>query len=242
MNQASVGFHCPECVRRGGQRVITPRSLQVRPVLTQALIAVNVAVFVLGTILSSTRGGWNLTARGGLNGPDVADGEWWRLVTSGFLHANLMHLAFNMIALWILGSQLEAVMGRTRYAIVYFGSLLGGALGALILNPYSLTVGASGAIFGLMGAAAALHFRRGVSIWATGIGGLLLINLVITFLVPGISIGGHVGGLAVGFLTGYLIAEAPAGSPRAGWVVAGGLALAAVLLGAGILVAGAITA
>ena len=216
--------------------------MTVRPWLTQVLIGINVAVFLLGLGLSTSPGFGDVAVRGGLYGPEVADGEWWRLITSGFLHANVMHLAFNMIALWILGSQLESAMGRARYAIVYFGSLLGGALGALLLNPFSFTVGASGAIFGLMGAAAALHVRRGISLWATGIGGLLAINLFITFFVPGISIGGHLGGLAVGFATGFVIAAAPAGSPRAAWALAGGLALAVVLFGAGIVLAGVVTA
>ncbi|MGH9118147.1 MAG: rhomboid family intramembrane serine protease [Acidimicrobiales bacterium] len=242
MSQASVGFHCPECVRRGGQKVITPRSLQVRPWLTQVLIGINVVVFLLGIGLASVSGFGSATFRGGLNGPDVADGEWWRLITSGFLHANLFHLAFNMAALWILGSQLESALGRVRYAIVYFGSLLGGALGALLLSPNVFTVGASGAIFGVMGAAAALHVRRGLSLMATGLGTLLVINLAITFLVPRISIGGHLGGLVIGFLTGYLIAGAPAGSRRASWAVAAGLVLAVALLGAGIVLADVVSA
>jgi membrane associated rhomboid family serine protease len=241
MSQASVGFHCPECVRRGGQKVITPRSLQVRPLLTQVLIGVNVLVFLLGIGLTSVQGIGDITARGALNGPDVADGEWWRLITSGFLHANLMHLALNMAVLWFLGSQVESALGRSRYAIVYFGSLLGGSLGALLLNPYATTVGASGAIFGIMGAAAALQVRRGLSVWSSGLGGLLAINLVFTFLVPGISIGSHLGGLLIGFVTGFLIADAPAGSPRAAWAVAGGLILTVVLLGAGIVLAGVVT-
>jgi membrane associated rhomboid family serine protease len=240
MSEASVGFHCPGCVRRGGQKVITPRSLEVRPLLTQVLIGVNVAVFLLGIGLVAVEGVGDLSVRGELNGPAVADGEWWRLITNGFLHANLMHLALNMMVLWFLGTQVEMALGRVRYAIVYFGSLLGGSLGALLLNPYGSTVGASGAIFGIMGAAAALQARRGLSIWSTGLGGLLAINLLVTFLVPGISIGAHVGGLVIGFITGFLIAEAPAGSSRGAWAVAGGLILTVALFGAGILLAGVV--
>jgi membrane associated rhomboid family serine protease len=237
MSQASVGFHCPQCVRRGGQKVITPRSLEVRPWLTQVLIGVNVYVFVLGIALVAAQGVGDLTARGALDGDQVAEGEWWRLITSGFLHRNTLHLALNMLVLWFLGSQVESALGRGRYAIVYFGSLLGGSLGALLLSPTATTVGASGAIFGIMGAAVALQMRRGLDIWSTGVGSLLVINLVVTFLVPGISIGAHLGGLVIGFVTGFLIADAPAGSPRATWTVAGCLVLTAVLLGAGIVVA-----
>jgi membrane associated rhomboid family serine protease len=242
MSQASVGFHCPECVRRGGQKVITPRSLQNRPVVTQALIAVNVAVFVSGILLVTVPSIGDISLRGELDGPAVADGEWWRLITSGFLHAGVLHLVLNMMVLWFLGSQVEVALGRLRYAIVYFGSLLGGSLGALLLNPFGTAVGASGAIFGIMGAAAALLVRRGISVWSTGLGGLLAINLLVTFLVPGISIGGHAGGLIIGFGIGFLIAEAPAGSTRAAWGVAGGLILTALLLGAGIVLADVVTA
>jgi membrane associated rhomboid family serine protease len=237
MSQASVGFHCPECVGRGGQKVITPRSLHTRPLVTQVLIAVNVAVFVLGILLVAVPSVGDISVRGQLDGPAVADGEWWRLVTNGFLHASVLHLALNMMVLWFLGSQVEAALGRLRYAIVYFGSLLGGSLGAMLLNPFGTAVGASGAILGIMGAAAALLVRRGLSVWSNGLGGLLAINLLVTFLIPGISIGGHVGGLLMGFVIGFLIAEAPAGSPRAAWVVAGGVILTAVLLGAGIVLA-----
>jgi membrane associated rhomboid family serine protease len=242
MSQASVGFHCPECVHRGGQKVITPRSLAVRPWLTQVLIGVNVVMFLLSIGLAGVGGGGDLAAQGVLNGPDVADGDWWRLVTSGFLHANIMHLALNMMVLWFLGSQVEMALGRLRFGIVYFGSLLGGSLGALLLNPNVNTVGASGAIFGIMGAAAALQIRRGLSVWSSGLGGLLAINLLVTFLVPRISIGAHVGGLVIGFVIGFLIAEAPAGSPRAAWGIAGGLVLAVVLLGAGIVLADVVAA
>lgn len=242
MSQAPVGFHCPECVRSGKQRVITARSLEVRPVLTQLLIAINVAVFVVGTAFAGSVFGLGENAgEGVLNGADVAEGDWWRLVTSGFLHAGIYHLAFNMIALWVLGNQIELALGRLRFAILYFGALLGGALGALLLSPFANTVGASGAIFGLLGAAVAAHVVRGVSIWNTGIGTILAINLGLTFLVRGISIGGHLGGLVVGFLLGLLVLQEPLGSPRAWLAVGGGAVAAAVLFVAGVVLAGAVT-
>jgi membrane associated rhomboid family serine protease len=238
MSQAPVGFHCPECVRSGKQKVITARSLEVRPLLTtQALIAVNVGVFVVGVLFRGSIFGSSL---GALNGEDVADGDWWRLLSGGFLHAGITHLAFNMIALWILGSQLEPALGRLRFGIVYFGSLLGGSLGAVLLSPSVNTVGASGAIFGLMGAAVAAHIVRGISVWNTGLGAILVFNLFFTFLFPGISIGGHLGGLAAGFLLGMLVIEEPRGSPRAWIAVAGGLAAVAALFIGGVVTAGAV--
>jgi membrane associated rhomboid family serine protease len=178
---------------------------------------------------------------GVLNGEEVASGDWWRLLSGGFLHASIAHLAFNMIALWILGSQLEPALGRLRFAIVYFGSLLGGSLGALLLTPSTNTVGASGAIFGLMGAAVAAHVVRGISVWTTGLGAIIVFNLFFTFLYPGISIGGHLGGLAAGFLLGLLVIEEPRGSPRAWLAIAGGAALAIGLFIGGVLTAGALT-
>jgi membrane associated rhomboid family serine protease len=227
MTQASVGFHCPECSRRGQQRVYTARTLRRaggRPIVTQTLIAVNVLVFVLGLsrgsgdILSGTSAfaedygllGSAVVRIGGqvFSAPiGVAHGEWWRLVTGGFLHAGLLHIGFNMFALWILGSQLEAAVGRTRFAVVYGTSLLAGSLGVMILSPHDPTVGASGAIFGLFGLALAAQRSQGINIWQSGLGGILLINLAFTFGVPGISIGGHLGGLAGGYLCGVLLYE-----------------------------------
>jgi membrane associated rhomboid family serine protease len=242
MSQAPVGFHCPECLRRGRQRVITARSLQTRPLLTQALIAINVAVFVVGTLFAGSVFGLGESAgEGVLNAGDVAEGDWWRLITSGFLHYGLYHIILNMLALWVLGSQLEPALGRARFAIVYFGSLLGGSLGALLLSPNVNTVGASGAIFGLMGAAVAAHVVRGVSIWSTGIGMVLAINLGFTFLFPRISIGGHLGGLVTGFLLGLLVLEVPSGSRRSSLAIAGGVAATVALFAAGLLVATALT-
>jgi membrane associated rhomboid family serine protease len=242
MSQAPVGFHCPECLRRGRQRVITARSLHTRPLVTQALIAINVAVFVVGTLFAGSVFGLGESAgEGVLNAGDVAEGDWWRLITSGFLHYGLYHIILNMLALWVLGSQLEPALGRVRFAIVYFGSLLGGSLGALLLSPNVNTVGASGAIFGLLGAAVAAHVVRGVSIWSSGIGMVLAINLGFTFLFPRISIGGHLGGLVTGFLLGLLVLERPSGSPRSSLAIAGAVAATVALFATGLFVAAALT-
>ena len=189
-------------------------STVTEPTLTYILMGICI-VLQLGTMFSGAGaagggiGGSTLTRDGGLFGPAVADGEWWRLVTSGFLHGGLFHLLFNMYALYILGGMLEPAIGRLRFALVYFVSLLGGSLGALLLSPNSLTVGASGAIFGLMGAALVIMRSRGIGVMESGIGIFLGLNLLITFAVPGISIGGHLGGLVAGTLTGLVLYELP---------------------------------
>jgi len=165
------------------------------------LIALNVLVFVAqlsqGASFGSG-GGAGIIGDGGVRAFEVAEGEWWRLVTAGFIHAGLLHLLFNMWALWILGGPLEEYVGTPRMLLIYASSVLWGSAGALVLSPDALTVGASGGVFGLMGALLVLSRQRGMEMMASGIGGLLLINLLITFAIPGISIGGHLGGLAGG--------------------------------------------
>ena len=206
---ASVGFQCPECAK-GGPKVQRGRDViarNQRPVLTEALIAVNAAILLASIAQggSSLDGGGSLTTRLGLAGPFVADGEWWRIITSGFMHAGLIHLAFNMYALYSLGGLLERVIGRARFAAVYGVSLVGGSLGALVLSPNALTVGASGAVFGVFAAFAVLQRSRGMSPWANGIGLTIGLNLVFTFTIPGISAGGHLGGLIAGALVGAIL-------------------------------------
>lgn len=218
MHQASVGFQCPECVKGSTQRVITARSLQAgpAPVLTMVLIAVNVAVFVVSTLgvggsplFDPSRQftfDWatvgDLSA--GFGGIGVAHGEYYRLVTGGFLHGSLMHIAFNMFVLYVLGRQLESAIGTLRFAAVYGSSMLAGSLGVMLLDPGAFTVGASGAVFGLFGYAVVAQFSRGINPMDTGLGGIVLLNLLFTFAVPGISIGGHLGGLIGGAVVGAI--------------------------------------
>jgi membrane associated rhomboid family serine protease len=130
----------------------------------------------------------------------VADGEVYRLVTAGFLHAGLFHLLVNMYSLYILGTLVEPAVGRARYLLIYFVALLAGSFGALLLTPNSPTVGASGAIFGLMGAGVIIMRNRGIDPMQSGLPLWIGINLVFSFAVPGISIGGHIGGLIGGAL------------------------------------------
>jgi membrane associated rhomboid family serine protease len=237
MHQASVGFHCPECTKSSGQKVIRASQLRTGLFVTNALIAINVAVFVAGMGSGlSTRD--SVIQKGGLAGPLVAVGDWWRIFTAGFLHANLIHIGLNMWVLYLLGQLMEPALGRLRFALVYVVSLVSGSLGVLVIDPNSYTVGASGAVFGLMGAAAAAMRSRGINPFATGIGTTIILNLLITFTIPGISIGGHVGGLIGGFVAGWVFTDLPPAWNRHPAVpVAAVVALGIALTGACLVVA-----
>jgi len=208
MTPTPVGMRCPECSRQK-TKVRTAATIRRDPQLTYVLIAINVIAFLA---MASSGGGINSAGgtvyqHGALYGPLVADGEWWRIVTSGFLHAGLLHIAFNMYFLYFLGTMLEPEIGRVRFGAIYVVSLLGGSFGALLVSPNVATVGASGAVFGLMGAAIVMMRARGIDFMQSGLGITLLLNLGITFLIPGISKGGHVGGLVAGVLVGLLLFE-----------------------------------
>jgi membrane associated rhomboid family serine protease len=219
MTYGPVGIRCPDHASAGGKAASprraaksTIRTISTRgPIVTQTLIAINVAVFLIqlfnGAQLMDTSSGWiyengvlvdqAVNSSGQLVG--VGEGEWWRLITATFLHGSLIHLGMNMLVLWIIGPPVEEYFGHARYLLVYVVSGLAGSAGALILSSGRPTVGASGAIFGIMGAALVLEARR---IWVFGgqALGLVVINLAFTFAIPGISIGGHIGGLIGGAL------------------------------------------
>ncbi len=219
MVQASVGFHCPDCTKQfvKANPTITVRSLDVQPIVTQGLIALNVLAFLAvlangGTLMGgggrisdnfALFGVGQFTRGGPLVG--VAAGEWYRLVTSGFMHAGIIHIGMNMLVLWLVGAQLERVLGHARYLSLYVASLLAGSFAVMLASPGNLTVGASGAIFGLFGAMFAFQRDRGINPMQSGLGGLIILNLVITFAIPGIAIAGHIGGLVGGFATGWLM-------------------------------------
>jgi membrane associated rhomboid family serine protease len=170
--------------------------------LTKLIIAVNGVVFVYTELLKSkTVTSENL----GLFAPFVVKGEWYRILTSGFLHFGVFHIAMNMYILFQLGRTFEEQIGRPRFAAMYFAAMAGGSAGALLLEPYGLTGGASGAVFGLAGAAVVALKARGVPFGQTQWGPMLAINLVITFTIPGISKGGHLGGLLFGGIAGFLV-------------------------------------
>jgi membrane associated rhomboid family serine protease len=214
MTTTPVGMRCPECAKQRTP-VKTLRTSARRPELTLALIAINVVAFLAeGNITITGQPTSKVYEEGALFGslrgvPDlgVAHGQWWRIVTSGFLHENLLHIAFNMYILYILGQMLELALGRLKFGVIYGVSLLSGSFGALLVSPHSPTVGASGAVFGVMGAAAVEMRARKIPIMQSGVGGLILINLVISFTLPGISWGGHIGGLIGGTLAALLLQE-----------------------------------
>jgi membrane associated rhomboid family serine protease len=141
----------------------------------------------------------------GLFGPLVGEGEWYRLLTYGFLHSSLLHIGFNMFALYFLGRLLEPGIGTPRFVGVYFASVLGGAFGALLLDPNALTVGASGGVFGVFGATFVIARARGIDALAANIGLIIGFNLVISLALPNVSLGGHLGGLAAGVLCALAI-------------------------------------
>jgi membrane associated rhomboid family serine protease len=214
MTPTPVGMRCPECSRQTTNVRRMPSgaasSLARRAPATVALIAVNVAVFVVelatgGPGASLFDVGGRFTANGLLYGPAVANGDWWRLVTSGFLHAGLLHIAFNMYALYFLGLLVEPAIGTVRFLAVYAVSLLAGSAGVLLLTPNSPSLGASGAIFGLMSAAYLIARHRGIHHLAQQILGLGVINLLLTFGIPRISIGAHLGGLVGGAVAALVI-------------------------------------
>jgi membrane associated rhomboid family serine protease len=185
------------------------RSVSTDPTLTYVLIGINV-ILGLGSVLGGNVGssGGDLTEAFELSRAQLADGELYRLITNGFVHRGLFHLAANMLALWILGSMLEPALGRARFALIYFVSLLCGSLGVLLFSADE-SAGASGAVFGLMGAAIVVARSRGLSLMESGLGLWLGLNLLITFTIPNISIGGHIGGLVGGIVAAFVLEELP---------------------------------
>ena len=241
MTVTPVGMRCPECARQRTRvtRGVSGLRAGAAPA-TYALIAINIAAYLaeLAGGGGSFDVGGSVFRHGALFGPAIADGDWWRILTAGFLHANLIHLAFNMFALYVLGTLLEPGIGTPRYLGVYFVSLLAGSFGALLVTPDSLTVGASGAIFGLLAAAFVIARHRGIEQLASQLAFFVIINLVFTFGASGISIGGHLGGLAAGALCGLLIVfaerrvERPVAIEVLGMVVLAGVAIAGALIAA----------
>jgi membrane associated rhomboid family serine protease len=236
MTSTPVGMRCPECARQR-TRVRGIGATSDQPVLTYILIGICVVTFIgeLAGGASTTGagfGGSKLFEEGALRGSDVANGDYWRVVTAGFLHAGFPHLLFNMLSLWILGSMLEPAIGQLRFALIFFVSLLAGSFGALIVDPNSLTVGASGGIFGLMGAVVIVMRNRGINPMESGIGIWIGLNLLITFTVSNISIGGHIGGLIGGALAAFVLFDLPSSlrvPPAAANLLCAGLGAAAVV-------------
>ncbi len=268
--EAPVGYQCPECAG-GGQPVRRMVDVAQRAPVTRAIVGLIAVLFLLSStapevissfglqpvllvpqgvaLLAAVLDGYAPTA------VSSAVGEPWLLITSGFLHANLMHVGFNGLLLWQLGHLLEPLLGRGRFLSLYVAGLAGGSLGVVLVsllstaaglsgiefvsrflggNPFQTTIGASGAVFGLMGAAMVVLRSRGVNPWRTSIGTLVLLNLGLTFLFPNISVGGHVGGLVAGALAGklLLVGREQAGARRnLVFALTAAMLIAAVVLG-----------
>lgn len=222
MVSASVGFQCPDCIRGGSGTGHAPAATQPRTIaggtvaadprlMTKVLIGLNVALFVVQQAAGDAfTDRFTLFGRAFLSGEiqGVAEGQWYRMLTSMFLHASPVHIIFNMLSLWWLGGPLEAALGRARYLTLYFVSgLAGSALCYLLAAPNQPSLGASGAIFGLFGATAVLMRRLNYDM--RPIIALLVINLIFTFGWSGIAWQAHVGGLVAGVVVGYAMVHAP---------------------------------
>ena len=213
MRDAAVGHQCAECVGEGAKSVRQARTQfggvpSNMPLVTYVLIGINVVMFALQTMSSELERALVLFS------PAVADGEWWRLLSSAFLHYGPTHILFNMWALWVVGAPLEAALGRLRFTSLYFLSALGGSVLVYLLSSLGAqTAGASGAIFGLFGATFVVGKKLNLDVrWVIG---LIALNLAFTFIIPlvssqNISWQGHIGGL----VTGAVVAAAYAYAPR----------------------------
>jgi len=219
MTMAPVGIRCPE--HSGGTRRVQPPRIVRRTsagateaLVTKALIAINVVIYLIGAIQPGASLNDPMPARVffdphslyhrlWLDAPDVHNGGWWRLITAAFLHANIIHIGFNMFALWVIGRPVENYLGRARYLGLYLVAGLAGSAGALLVTPNVPTVGASGAIFGILGAMLILEWQLTGKLGGAAMT-MIVINLAIGFAYNGaggnISIGGHVGGLIGGIL------------------------------------------
>jgi membrane associated rhomboid family serine protease len=234
-------MRCPECSKQR-TKVVPMRSLAKVPRATYALIAINVVAFL------AEEGQFTLSGSS-IHGPVIEKGflfrealaqphdQYWRLITSAFLHESLLHIGFNMYLLYLLGMMLEPAIGSVRFVVIYFTALLVGSFG-VVFSTAGPSLGASGAVFGLMGAAVVELRARGLSVQQSGIGGLIVFNLVFSFVVPNIAIGAHIGGLIGGFIAGLAIRAADQRRlPWLGLTVCGLLCAAAVF--ASIAVSGA---
>ncbi len=211
LRMTPVGPRCPDHATTGRptrrapvqQRAMRRASfLQTgQPIVTRALIGVNVLVYLItvaqGGGINSPGG--SLFNNWALFGPAVANGDWWRLLTAAFLHGSILHIGFNMFVLYVVGGAVERFMGPMRYLALYLVSGLAGSAGALVVNPTEVTVGASGAIYGIFGALLIIEYSQTGSLAGQAMT-LIAINLALSFTIPGISWGGHVGGLIGGIL------------------------------------------
>ncbi|MEU1549043.1 rhomboid family intramembrane serine protease [Nocardia sp. NPDC005745] len=245
LRPAAVGQHCVDCLRTDQRGVAPVRTVSgaaaartSAPYVTYALIAINVVIYAITAAqsknLMDNQLGSALFLDWVLWAPAVADGEWWRVLGSGFLHYGPIHLALNMFALYVVGRDAELVLGRLRYLAVYSVSLLGGSAGVMLFSQNSMTAGASGAVYGLFGAITIilLRLRQNPNQMLIIIG----INVFISLSLPGISLWGHLGGLAAGtlatlgilFLPAWLRVKTPQAARLVGWAAVALVAVAAL--------------
>lgn len=227
LREASVGYQCVDCIEAGrkqqraqraqyrksgfGYRTIAGARMPSQPLVTYTLIALNVVVFAATAVQAQDvmrNFDSLLMERGALWPPVVAGGEWWRILTSGFLHFGPLHLAVNMLALWILGRELERALGVSRYLALYALSLLGGSVAVFAFSATDTqTAGASGAVYGVLGGILIVLLRLRLNL--TPIIGIIVINLAISVGVEQISLFGHLGGLIIGALVSIAMVYAP---------------------------------
>jgi membrane associated rhomboid family serine protease len=204
---APVGIKCPECAglpsgtQKAAVKARSYANLGTDFIVTKALLAANVLVFLAQIVQSGsiTNPYGELFQRGALYGPFVANGDWYRLVSCAFLHGGVLHIFFNMLMLWWFGRPLELLLGRGRFLAVYFVSILAGSAGALLVSPEVPTIGASGAVFGILGAGLVLERSR-IDVFGGSALLIVILNLALSFTLNNVSIGGHVGGLVGGAL------------------------------------------
>jgi membrane associated rhomboid family serine protease len=201
MTPTPVGMRCPNCAKQR-TRTHSLQSIAVDPIATYVLVAINVLIYIAASQSANTY--QQLV----LFGPSVADGEWYRLVTGGFLHTETWHILLNGLALFWLGRMIEPPLGHARFLAIYFASLLCGSLGVMILSPDTPTLGASGAVYGLLGAAIVMARNRDIDLIQSGLVPILVLNLGLTLLLSSsLSLGGHVGGLIGGFVATFVVEE-----------------------------------
>jgi len=201
MTPTPVGMRCPDCARQK-TRTATLQSMAVEPFATYVLVAINVLIYFAAS--SSAKTYEQLV----LWGPFIDQGEYWRLITSGFLHTETWHIILNGLALFWLGRMIEPALGHARFLAIYLTSLLCGSLGVMILSPDTPTLGASGAVYGLLGAAIVMARNRNIDLIQSGLVPILVLNLGLTIVLSSsLSLGGHIGGLIGGLIATFAVEE-----------------------------------
>ncbi len=234
MTPTPVGMRCPDCAKQKTQVRTVNSAANTAMQVTIVLIIANVIAFIASG--QFTVGGATSTTlfdKYALFGPEISvHNQYYRLITGGFLHASLIHIGFNMFLLFQMGQLLEPALGRVKFAGIYLVALLAGSAGALVANPNTYTVGASGAVFGLMGTAFFEMRARGIDPMASGIGPLIAINLLLGFVIANVSVGGHVGGLIGGSLAtlAFQFGDRQR-QPWLGWAALVAIGVASVVIG-----------